>query len=64
MRRPYRYEPNSFTRGYVAGSMFGGWSGALVLLPLILATGLTGVWPVVAIYAAIGALGTFMWFHG
>ena len=60
---PWRDRPPSFLRGHVLGSMTA-WPVAAVFLVLFLWT--RSLWMVAfaVAYAAVGAMGTYMWRHG
>lgn len=64
MHTPWRDRPDSFLRGYVLGSVVGGWGSAILYTILWAISGDPWCALLIVIAATLGALGTYMWYHG
>lgn len=60
--RPWRYREASTLRGFILGSMFGGWLNVIVGVTLAVVG--RGVLSFTAVAVAIALLATYMWYHG
>jgi hypothetical protein len=51
-------------KAYVVGSAIAGWICGAAMVPACALTGNSGLLVLGIIYAMIGALATYLWFHG
>lgn len=61
---PWRDRPDSALRGFILGSSHGGWAGMVFCIGLAIGTSSGFALLMAALYAVIGALATYMWYHG